>query len=99
MTRAVADGRVARDDAPRTSGRAYRVLYEDDAGERGDNYTDPETFLARMSSTLRQDSLVRDERARGVDHLAAVRGGGHSEWVARGRGERTGGRGDGDARG
>ena len=48
MTRAVADGRVARDDAARTSGRAYRVLYEDDAGERGDNYTDPETFLARM---------------------------------------------------
>ena len=48
MTRAVADGRIARDDAARTSGRAYRVLYEDDAGERGDNYTDPETFLARM---------------------------------------------------
>ena len=44
MTRAVADGRIARDDAARTSGRAYRVLYEDDAGERGDNYTDPETF-------------------------------------------------------
>lgn len=37
-----------RDDAPRASGRAYRVLYDDDARERGDNYTDPETFLARM---------------------------------------------------